>query len=327
MNSIEVLRDSLDEHAEGASDVAGLLDDVRAGAVRLRRRRRMVTGAGVLAAAVVATLAVGQLPRPAATPAAPYSRSVLQLTAGVAPGSGFELQGYATSGDVQRLVLGGEILAEVHDPGPYDPSTLAGAQRIDLGGGSTGFALPAFISEEPLKTPVSGVARRDPTGAWVIAYGPAPQDRLARAAVAVRIGPPRDVKVPFRLGSLPEGLRVSSADSRPAGVTTILSFQDPSRQLALQVVSQVADNTQYASKFGPPTPVAGYDTWYLTKANSDWFADSDAVALLVQYQLGCNVLLRSSDSRTVTRAMLEQIARDTRFGSCADQTTWTSPLG
>ncbi|MEU7867028.1 hypothetical protein [Dactylosporangium sp. NPDC049140] len=69
-------------------------------------------------------LAVGQqFTPPVIAPGAPYNRGPLQLTAVVTPDSGFELQGYDASGDVQRLVLGGDVLAEVHDPGgSYDPS-------------------------------------------------------------------------------------------------------------------------------------------------------------------------------------------------------------
>ncbi|GAA3277297.1 hypothetical protein Dvina_31875 [Dactylosporangium vinaceum] len=330
MNGIDVLRESLDEHADLASGGAGLLDDVTTGAARLRRRRRITAAAaGVLVLAVVATLAAGQFARPTLTPAAPYSRGMLQLGASVAAGSGFELQGYVTSADVQRLVLGQQVQAEVHDPGTYDPSTLAGAERIGLGNGATGFALPVFTAKDAPGTAVAAVARRDATGAWIIAYGKVPQDLLVKAAVAVQIGPPRDVRAPLRLGFVPDGLRAVSVDSRPADVLTILSFQDADHRLVLWAMSQLGQNVQFAALFGPPVPIAGHDTWYITKENSDWFGDNDtsAAALVVQYEPGCSLTLRTPDARTVTRAMLEQMARETRFGSCTDRSTWTTLLG
>ncbi|MFI5908222.1 hypothetical protein [Dactylosporangium sp. NPDC051541] len=328
-NSIDVLRESLDEHADLAADGAGLLDGVRAGAARRRRRRRMTAAAGVLAVAVVATLAVGQFARPGVTPAAPYSRGMLQLSASVAADSGFELRGYSTAADLQQLVLGGDVRAEVHDPGAYDPSTLAGAQRIGLGDGAAGFALPVFAPQGMTGSAVTAVARRDATGAWIVAYGPVPQDRLAKAAVAVRIGPPRDVRWPLRLEFVPAGLRVVSVESQPADVMTILNFHDADHRLMLQVVSQRAQNMDFASQFGAPAPIAGHDSWFITRANSDWFGEGDtyAAALIVRYEPGCSLMLRTADARAVTRATLERVARETRFGSCTDLSTWTPPMG
>jgi hypothetical protein len=44
-------------------------------------------------------------------------------------------------------------------------------------------------------------------------------------AEGLRIGPPRDVTVPVRLGWLPTGLRITEVTVRPAGVDTFVTLR------------------------------------------------------------------------------------------------------
>jgi hypothetical protein len=333
MNSIDVLRDSLDERAELADDGAGLLDDVRAGAARVRRRRRLmaVTGtlAAVVAAALVAPAALDRLDRPD-PPAAPLPREMLQTNLTLDESAGLTVRGFTALAGLQRLDLGSGVKVEVHDPGPYDPALSRDATATDLGGGRSGLSIPAFTpQEEAAARTFPAVARRDPSGAWIVAYGDAGNDRLAAAAVAVRIGPPRAVTVPYRLGYLPTDLRVTSVQidtsREPA---TFLNLVDGTNRLMLQVVTQHAPGGS-APVSGAPTRIGGHDAWYLTAANSTWFADfeTEAAGMFVQTGPGCSFFLRATDGSVLTRDVLERMVREATFVSCTDRPAWTAPLG
>jgi hypothetical protein len=232
MRGVQQLRQTLDDHAALAPDGAGLVEAAQAGAVRVRRRRRLaLTGAvaavTALAAALPATLPQLRDTAPHQAASAPTDyRERFQLTVDLAPHQNYFTLTSGTDGTLQFLAVrtvrpsetdqGGEV--RVYDPGTYDPTQLLRGERITVQGHPAYYVPDLMVGtasrlEDPAEERaeremrVPAVGWQDPSGAWVIVFGLA-DDRTAllRLAEQVRVGPPRDAVAPYHLTYVPAGL-------------------------------------------------------------------------------------------------------------------------
>jgi hypothetical protein len=239
MSGTETLQRILEEKAAEAPDGIGLLDQARAGADRIRRRRRAMLGAAALVVlAAIVPAAVGPADRPSPTTGLPATagppsviwppyRGSLQMTLDLAPGKDYLKLFYGVYGPVQYITVretsgkvkenwSGDIA--VFDPGTFDATHLMRGERItvadhpgyyvpDLLVGTHGGYLPGMPDGREVRLPAVGW--QDASGAWVLVFqNQASQDRdtLLRIAQVVRLGQPRDIRAPYRLAYVPAGL-------------------------------------------------------------------------------------------------------------------------
>jgi hypothetical protein len=268
MTSVQELRQTLDDHAALAPDGAGLVEAAQAGAVRLRRRRRLaLTGAVAALVAIAAILpaTVAQVrdapPHQTGKPPGHY-REPDQLTVDLAPNTGYFTLTYGTDASRQFLVArppdgsterwGGDI--RVYDPGTFDPTALMRGARITVQG-HTAYYVSGFVvgtgdlavrREDGKSKPQQAESRaatvgwQDESGAWVIVYEAKDKAELLRLAEVVRLGPPRDILAPYHLTYVPDDLPVSIAltsDFRPSQAYSAVSFAVDRRPLPLAFVA------------------------------------------------------------------------------------------
>ncbi|MEU4215947.1 hypothetical protein [Actinoplanes sp. NPDC026623] len=259
------------------------------------------------------------------------------VTAGVTDGrrQNLTVQDLAFSGR-RDGVYGGEVTA--FPPGTLDEGQFRAGEPVN-----DAFYLPAFVFPEhtagdakPWRTPAVG--RPDPSGVWVVAYadparatGGAAVDRedLLRLAAAVRIGPPRDLRMPLRLGSrLPAGLQltyVRSPDQQIDRRPSALGLSAPARRPSgAGVYAQVPAGLDVTVLIAPrdgawdkrratltgATKSAGLPAWY-----------DEGKRQTVQAER-CVVTIDTA----LPRAELDLLVEQMTIGDCTDPDSWIPPL-
>lgn len=188
----------------------------------------------------------------------------------------------------------------------------------------------------------------EPSGAGVLVFisDRATQADLTRAAATVRVSPPRDVRAPYRLGYLPAGLTgvyAAATDSGPWQPRSLLAFDtDPTTPVSgLDMATGFAPEItatltimgmprssyvdEKAVELGPPTRVAGLDTYYGTRNVGAWRIEFGA-AVLVVVAGACQFHFGVRDSTVVPYPELVRMVENATFADCADPATWTTPL-
>jgi hypothetical protein len=367
MADIEQLRRTLLEHEDLAPDGAGLIEAAQGAAARIHRRRRAgYTAVVALATAAVLGLAPAAVHGPdkpiGATTAAHY-RDAMQLTLGIAGGSGYKIVFSGVVGSTQYAVArlasdpntsdGGTVL--VHDPGTYDGRRLLAGARVTVGGHPAYYVpdLPMGTilkmgtgQSKPTAATVPAVGWPDASGAWVVVYDtsplPGPEPRLLAVAAAVTLGPPTDVRVPFQLGYVPAGLRPTLAQlDRYDTINTVVSLGGQPRwdtpwqpagidfrlPLGIQVLPR-GDYVDSPEAGKPPTAqIAGHDVWYYTDMlGSGLVFPAEGSSMIVHFGR-CHMEIVVADRARIPYPELARMVTNIRFADCNDPATWTPLLG
>jgi hypothetical protein len=241
MTTLDDLRQALDDRAGTASDGAGIVEQARAGAERIRKRRARGLAAAVCLAAVAAAVIPAVVARRHADGPPPaavtHYRGPGRLTVTLAADSKF---GFARSsiGPVQllspfrktdkyRLTCCAQV--RVYDPGRYDARELQRGRRITVNGhpafqGNTSFPIPGSAGGNPSGGPGAQprsqqaltIGWEDASGAWVTVIGrgatpitPPDPAAMLDVAAAVRLTAPQKVLVPMHFPVIPGNLPIT----------------------------------------------------------------------------------------------------------------------
>ncbi|MBB2949013.1 hypothetical protein FB565_008799 [Actinoplanes lutulentus] len=246
MRTEEDLSQSLSRRAATAPDGTGMVEQARAGVVRIRHRRRILQGAATVVAVAAAALTVplalreGTMPPPA-EPAPPF-RSVAELSVSLAPGSDFVIPWRNSNGNREeaRVAHSSEIAAarpeeltvnqgatvQVYDPGTFDPAGLRTGEPVSAAGRQAWYTpnltivedmTPLHAVTEPAQINGPALGWQEASGAWVVLFRLTAtaqvRAELIEVAQDLRIqDPPQRVSVPYRFGWLPQGLAVTAVD-------------------------------------------------------------------------------------------------------------------
>jgi hypothetical protein len=392
MRNADDIRRVLLAHEDRAPEATGLVEAARAGAVRVRRRRRLVGVATVAVVALVVPVTVvaglrGADGEPAAvtpspTPSQwPHVRDPSQVTVDVDPAGGYTVLERQAQRDRQvvRLRPPGsphDVVVTVHEPGTFDPAPFLRGEEENTAGRRLHY-LSTHVSEEACPTvppqPRDGVtpegclsvnvpgqpghrepratpalAWAEPSGAWVVMRMVTGSNRvdLRRAAGTIRMGPPRDLRTPYRLGYLPPGFTAvyaAAKESPPRPVVSTLALDpnpavpvtgpDPttvggrvtSVALTISVTPMTNEVARRIADLGTPTKVAGLDTFYLAGPTAGWGVEPGA-AVFVASDGTCPVFMNIRERDRIPRPELERIVGNATFTDCANPATWTAPL-
>ncbi|WP_439676290.1 hypothetical protein [Embleya sp. MST-111070] len=186
------------------------------------------------------------------------------------------------------------------------------------------------------------VAWRDSSGSWVVVSGTDQRTDLLRLAEAVRLRP-TGARTPYRLGFVPDTLRLDFGGSNTrirAESNSVLVFGAAAHPvlkrselrgmteygaLRIQVSASDSGRTDIVARTGPPTVIAGHDTWYFTSPGGGLLPPEQG-AILVTKVNGCEVQITTTDNNLVPRDTLHRILASMTFGNCAAPETWTPPL-
>lgn len=246
MSTVDELREVLEQRA-GVPEITGLVEGARAGAARVRRRRRItaatVAAGLVVVAAVTVPVTVQRLkatdPLPAAPPPEPYRKTgEYTLRVQTAPRYFVLERQVEAAGQVvvvRNRNTGGQDpggTVAVHDPGTYDPAWLRTGERITVDGHPAFYTLtvtsrptgpaPDEAVERSRMLEAEGVAVigwPDRSGAWVTVTGGRTRADVQRLAESVELGAPRPITAPVQFGWVPGGLRLGfvAANDQPPG--------------------------------------------------------------------------------------------------------------
>ncbi|WP_127504640.1 hypothetical protein [Actinoplanes solisilvae] len=257
MTSLDKLKDTLERGAALAPDGSGLVEQARAGAVRLRHRNRMRAVAAVIVAvalvsgvpAVVRTFAAEPPPNPAG-PMTHY-REPHQLSLQLAPDPIYFNMLFGTRDKTQFLIVrpidnlrnDSGATATAYDPGTFDPTRLRRGERVTVQG------RPAFYVENldpPVPSagpsaPIPGrdevpyrrgaaVGWQDPSGVWITVSEGSDRATMLRVAEKIRLTAPTTARTPVRFGWVPLDLPLSFAEIRDVaehGVSAQVGFGAP----------------------------------------------------------------------------------------------------
>jgi hypothetical protein len=203
---------------------------------------------------------------------------------------------------------------------------LPGTKRITVGGHDA-----LDVAQEQ---PYPGGTFRSETLHWTDPSGrtidvsdvnPAHLDHamLLRVAAAVRVGKPRPVTMPFRLGPLPPGLHLNSISSNRSPLPSPeLRFVYPATVHVVAIQIEVMDKkrTPTVPKFHDPRPalpVAGRQAWSDTYRIPQDVLTVDAGPCWIRF----------TKSNQLTAAQLHEIADHTTYLDCTRESTWTAPVG
>ena len=297
-------------------------------------------------------------PAPAVAETAPARRAD-QITIDIDPTSGFATAVQGTDATRQFISArdvtpgtgpGGRYAGEVsaYDPGTFDAAPLREGEVVDVAGHDARY-IPAYsfaaLSEDdrPHRSPAVGWP--DPSGVWLLVYT-APgekrtRDDLVRLAESVRLIPPKEVRTPFRLGSVPNGLAVTYVRAIEEGENGggMVGLSDPRRKASSAAVyngapygatvslSAAAPDREWAAE--KPTlsgrgTVAGHPAWY-TEGRNMLSPQGNGSTLVVDTGQ-CVVRLRTADREAVTRTELNRTVEDLTIGDCREPDTWITPL-
>ncbi|WP_305786640.1 hypothetical protein [Symbioplanes lichenis] len=365
MTTTDELRRALDRGAGTASDGAGMADRVRAGAHRIRRRRR-VTAVAVSASLVLAAgLAVTRLrTEPPAPPAAPAYREPGRLTVRPAAGSksvwqqGFDgtMQWLMPSEDGTRR---GDVVIRVFDPGSYDATALRKGERVSVGG------QPAFWAYTPVEATngltgargtvmAATVGWQDGSGAWVTVADRKAADRtdglddpagvrkaLIEAAGQVRLGPPQGLGVPVHFPAVADDLPMTFADitrqrGNPiarlgfgAGPVPDLSVgfaRGPVPDDPLEVTVWTVGKVNWKELTGDPVNTTVADRPARYYERNDHLGVPPGGSLLLIEAGTCGLEILVRDRTRITRADLETMLTGATVDDCTSTTSWTEPV-
>jgi hypothetical protein len=386
VRSVDDIRRVLLDHESLAPDGIGLVEAARAGAVRVRRRRRLTVAAAVVVALVapvafVAVLRNTGTVESAVTPAQPPYRGTLQLSAGVDPDSGYSVLEYWVNRDRQQFTLRprtgiADVTVVVHNPATFDSAPVRRGEPVTVAGRAAHYVTDLALGERACWANSNGVHSDpnladkrgncrvsgepggtvrmpaigwvEPSGAWVVVYISARATRvdLLAAAAAVRIGPPRDLRAPYRLGYLPAGLAgvyATSNDTGPRSPDSTLAFDpDPAKPVAgpdnatgwqpavetaltIRATVRMPYTDEKAAELGAPTKIAGLDTYYTDRNVGTWRIET-GTAVLVVVTGTCQYHFAVRDKDRLPYADLVRMVENATFVNCADPSTWTTPL-
>lgn len=377
MTGIRELQDTFEAHAHLAPDGAGIVAAAEAGAARVRRRRLHLGIGATVVAAIAALVPVAAtrgptVPRPAPQhlPAQPPYRAALALTVDLAADGPYVKLEYGAWGTTQVILArpanqnpGPGATIMVHDPGTFDAARFTHGERVTVQGHEAYF-VPDYILGTELglppgtagdrhvivgtsappgftEIPTPAVGWPDASGAWVVVLDGGDKAKLLHVAEAVRLGAPRMVPAPFRLGYVPAGLpgayiraRHVGMNNATLGLGTVDDMSNPRSFVTVPkgiplAVSAFAHGDyvdgHVADLGAAPTKVAGLDTWYLTASDRGWGV-ADGAAVLVVNTPHCVVLIGVADRNRVPYPELKRIVEGADFRNCADERTWTAPL-
>nr|BFE69550.1 hypothetical protein GCM10020092_028510 [Actinoplanes digitatis] len=182
------------------------------------------------------------------------------------------------------------------------------------------------------------MARPDPSGVWVVVYadparatGGAAVDRddLLRLAAAVRVGAPRDLRMPLRLGTvLPAGLQLTyvrspdqrldrgpaaiglSAATRGPAAAGVYAQAPPGLDLTVLIAPRDAAWNERRAALAGTTRSAGFEAWY------------DGSRRLTVQAERCVVTIDAA----LPRAELDRLVERMTIGDCADPDSWIPPV-
>jgi hypothetical protein len=300
----------------------------------------------------------GEPAAPAVTATAPARRAD-QLTLDINNRSGFVAAVRGTDAGRQFVSArdvtpgagaGGRYAGEVsaYDPGSFDAAQLRDGAVVNVAGHDARYVTDysfAALSEDdrPHRSPAVGWA--DPSGVWLLVYA-APGERrtrddLVRLAEAVTLGPPIQIRTPFRLGSVPDNLAVTYVRAIEQGDDSggMVGLSDPRRKASAAAVyngapygaevslSAAAPDDDWAAE--KPTlsgrgTVAGHPAWYAEGRNM--LSPQGNGSTLTVDTGPCVVKLRTADRSAVTRAELARTVEELTIGDCREPDTWITPL-
>ena len=341
MRTLDDLRRSFEQHADLAGDPRGLVQAAREGAVRIRRRQRMIrtaVSAAVIAVLVVAvpvvanrTLAEKQVP------ASPADRQFGQVTADLDVPD-YAVRSVTSLATRQDLIVGSSrnwdpgVDVVVFDPGVFTARAQPGMESITIAGRDGWFqpSLPlGGVSGHPTDDALGpAVGWADRSGVQVVVYRrpdlavqnglDAQRAELLRVAEGLRIGEPRDVTVPFRLGWVPAGLEV-------AGITAITDFAGAGGSVTLRR-GDVEVDVAAGARGSQPTNFDGLPQTALTVAGRPAvLVDFKERHRLVVPELGTCALAAETADKQTTTADLVRVLETMTVADCNDRSTWTRP--
>jgi hypothetical protein len=313
----------------------------------------VATMAVVLLVAGVAVVALGVLKTREDDDAAPIvaetGRKPWQVTIDLDISAGFLVTAAVVDAGRQTLTVqniglnddnpagayGGEVSA--FEPGMLEENQLRGGEAVNIDVDLDARYVAAYTfaahgdgAAQQWQTPAVGW--QDPSGTWVLVYGDetTTKESLLKLAGAIRLGTPRDLRMPFRLGAgLPDGLQPTyfqspenKTDGLPPTVGLSAPFREPSRAAVYRAespaldlsVSAVPRDTQWATTrktLGAAAKVAGHDTWF------------DSGQLTVEAER-CIVHVRGGTA--TPREQLARIVDEMTIGDCTDLDSWIPPL-
>ncbi|HET6532299.1 MAG TPA: hypothetical protein VFH03_17070 [Actinoplanes sp.] len=331
----------------------------RSRAVWLAGAAAVLVIGGVAAAVGAARLPDGEPEPPVAAVDPPPPRRPDQLTIDINPVLGFVTTVRGTDATRQFVSTrdvspgtgaGGRYAGEVsaYEPGSFDAAPLRDGEVVDVSGHDAryvpeyGFAALS-PDDAPHSSPAVGWA--DPSGVWLLVYvAPgerATRDDLIRLAESVTLAPPREVRLPFRLGALPDRLAVTyvRANEQADGRGGMVALSDPRRKASSAAVYNGAPYGATVSIFAE-TPdaewaaekrtltgrrtVAGHPAWYAEGRNM-LSPEGNGSALTVDTGR-CVIRLRTADRTAISRAELDRTLAEMTIGDCGDPNTWITPL-
>jgi hypothetical protein len=358
MTTLDDLRDTFDTHTGTAPDVDLTVLAARAGATRIRRRRRVAVAC--VAAALVAVVAavpsaVAGLRKDGPAPAAePAYRRPGQLSLSVAPSTDYFVLDHGADGHRQSLLIRGLSAASgnltatvfVYDPGTYDATALARGKRVTVNG-HPAFqvtSLPGGVSP-PAKAPylAEAIGWQDDSGAWIVVTGADKAEYLTTLAAAVRLGPPSSASGPVGFGWVPGDLPLSyvvnkEADPHPHGYvyTATLGFGagtpigrydeftgPGTRPLSVSVlpVENRGFGENNSAEGGDWQTINGYQVRFVTDRGSQAFPDGPGGHVLVSNG-SCGVTIAVTDLTEIPFAQVQKMIGRMTVRSCTDLSTW-----
>lgn len=256
---------------------------------------------------------------------------------------------FVTAGDYTFEAAGaeqgryaGEVTA--FDPGAFDGAALRGGERFPLAGHDAWFVAAHRFGDGGRPGPAIGWA--DGSGVWIVVHARpgarVGRENLEKLAASVTLAPPRELRTPFRLGALPDGLAATyvrsvegaadgrggtvglSPPGRPASGAAVYDAAPPG--VTVTVSATAPDRTWAAEKRGLTgrVTVAGHTGWYATGDNP--ISPDGAGSALVVETGACVLRLHTADRAVTGPADLERLVADMTVGDCADPDTWIAPL-
>lgn len=358
MNSLDDLRLSLEQHTSLAPDGLGMVEQARAGAIRIRRRRRIAATLAAVTAVLVIAVGVPLAAHNTTLPAHPGpSKPGVGVSLSLAAGSGFSAQSQSAQSGRQSLLVetpDHHFPAEVnaYAPGTFQPEKLMPGTKVQVGGHEA-LLVPsldqAFIEHfkdaqgKVLTPPVTenALVWQDPSGVWITVAQVETRAHLMALAAAIRIGEPAPALGPLGLAELPAGYAVIELSSRvdpklgySEGITLAPGGTEPdssappvpgTTKVSITAVPR-SDHWWREPITLPPAQftVAGRPAWWFAGANGRVPADVGG-RLLIDTG-GCGIQVVTRDAQVITRADLQKMMSRANFASCTDKKSWVPIL-
>ena len=339
MNTVDDLRRTLEDQAGRAPDERGLIEDARAGAARIRRRRRVTavagTAAAVLVSALVVPFAVRHESAPPNAPAAPSASAVpagprrgSDLTVGLAPGTGLTVSAYLLDTSSQYLAAvrddGMKYNLNVANPGTFGRGPVKGSVRVRVGdrdGWYLARPAPRWMYSKPTTEHLLTFQTRDGFGVTFSSVsGKADLLATARAIRFVRPAPPSG---PLQLGWTPDGLVPTSVevfnDRKTESILLSPPVRKPAEGTRISVRAESASPGWLARwTWGTPThTIAGHQAWY----RKFRVGPGEAPHAVLGVRAGdCGIGIQSTGPTSF--ADLERLVGEATIGSCTSQDGW-----